>query len=109
MKNIKILVIEPNKQPYTKEIRNSIGEIYGIVYFPFEVLEVEKGIVIISSLGAKDIKDKFFPANRIYNDKIIHSSFAVLGKKENKFISLTNEQIKKYTTMFNLENVYKLK
>ena len=108
MNNIKILVVEPKKEPFVKEIKNSIGEIYGIVYFPFEIFEIEKDIVLISSLVAKEIKNKFFPANRIYRDKIIYSSFAILGKKNNNYISLTAEQIKKYTDMFSLQKDLKM-
>lgn len=108
MNNIKILVVEPKKEPFIKEIKNSIGEIYGIVYFPFETIEIEKDVVLISSLGAKEIKDRFFPANRIYKDKIIYSSFAILGKKNNTYMSLTIEQIKKYTDMFSLEKDLKM-
>ena len=108
MNNIKILVVEPKKEPFVKEIKNSIGEIYGIVYFPFEIFEIEKDIVLISSLGAKEIKNKFFPANRIYRDKIIYSSFAILVKKNNNYISLTAEQIKKYTDMFSLQKDLKM-
>lgn len=108
MNNIKILVVEPKKEPFVKEIKNSIGEIYGIVYFPFEIIEIEKDIVLISSLGAKEIKDRFFPANRVYKDKIIYSSFAILGKRNNNYMSLTTEQIKKYTDIFSLEKDLKM-
>lgn len=108
MDNIKILVVEPKKEPLVKEIKNSIGEIYGIVYFPFEIIEIEKDVVLISSLGAKEIKDRFFPANRVYKDKIIYSSFVILGKRNNNYISLTAEQIKKYTDMFSLQKDFKM-
>lgn len=108
MNNIKILVVEPKKEPYVKEIKNTIGEIYGIVYFPFEISEIEKDVILISSLGAKDIKDKFFPVNRIFKDGIIYSNFAILGKKGDEFISLNNEQIKKYIDMFSLEKNFKM-
>lgn len=108
MNSIKILVVEPKKEPFVKEIKNSIGEIYGIVYFPFEIIEIEKDVVLISSLGAKEIKDRFFPANRVYKDKIIYSSFAILGKRNNNYISLSTEQIKKYTDMFSLQKDLKM-
>lgn len=107
-KNIKILVIEPNKAPYEKTIKNSISEIYEIVYFPFEILEIEKGIFLISSLAAKEIKDNIFKANRIYKDKIIYSNFAIVGKKNSDFTSLNKEQVKKYIDVFSLENDKKL-
>lgn len=106
MNNIKILVVEPAKQPYVKEIKNNIGVIYGIVYFPFEMSEINQNVILISSLGAKDIQDKTFVANRIYKDKFIYSNFIVLGKQGDNFVSLTNEQIKKYTEMFTLRGVY---
>lgn len=108
MNSIKILVVEPNKEPYIKEIRNSIGEIYGIVYFPFETLEIEKDVALISSLGAKAINDKCFAANRIYKNKIIYSNFVIVAKKGNEFKSLTKEQIEEYIDMFKLENYSKL-
>lgn len=108
MNNIKILVVEPKKEPFVKEIKNSIGEIYGIVYFPFEIIEIEKDVVLISSLGAKEIKDRFFPANRVYKDKIIYSSFAILGKRNNNYISLNAEQIKKYKDVFSLQKDLKM-
>lgn len=68
--------------------------------FPFEILEIEKDIILISSLCGKDIKDSFSPANRIFKDSI--SSFVILGKKNGEFVSLTNEHIRKYTDMFSL-------
>lgn len=105
MKIIKILVVEPNKEPYVKEIKNNISSIYGIVYFPFEELKIEKDIVLINSFNS----DKFLKANRIVTDKIIYGSFAIVGIKGNEFISLTNEQIKKYTDMLKLENNLKMR
>ena len=108
MNNIKILVVEPNKQPYIKEIKNTISEIYGIVYFPFEILEIEKDVILISRLGAKDIKDKSFPTNRIFKNSIIHGNFVILGKNNNDYISLTNEQIKKYFDIFSLDRNFKI-
>lgn len=108
MNKIRILVVEPNKEPYVKEIKNSIGEIYGIVYFPFEILEIEKDVILVSSLGAKNINEKCFAANRIYKDKIIYSNFAIISKKGNNYTSLSNEQIKNYIDMFKLENYSRL-
>lgn len=101
--NIKILVVEPNKQPYIKEVKNNITPIYGLVYFPFEILELEENIILISSMGARESNDKCFVANRIYNDKILYSNFVILGKQKEEFTSLSNEQIKKYTDIFKKE------
>ena len=108
MNVIKILVVEPDKQPYVKEIKNSISEIYGFVYFPFEINEIDKNIILISSLGAKGLNDKIFKANRIYNNKIIYSNFVLIGKNIKDYTSLTEEQIKIYTDMFKLEKNWKI-
>lgn len=105
MKIIKILVVEPNQEPYVVEIKNNISAIYGIVYFPFEELTIEKGIVLIHSFNS----DSFLKANRIVKNKIIYGSFAIVGKKRNDFISLTNDQIKMYTDILKLENNLKMK
>lgn len=104
MKNVKILVVESNKQPYVAEIKDNIGELYGFVYFPFEELEIEKSVLLIHSFQP----DNFLKANRIFRDNIIYGSFAIVGKKNNTFVSLTNEQIKYYMNIFDLQNVNKM-
>lgn len=35
MNKIKILIVEPNKASYEKVINNTIDEIYGLVYYPY--------------------------------------------------------------------------
>lgn len=102
MEKVKILVVRPNKEPYVEEIKNSIGDIYGIVYFPFETVQIDENVSLISSI--RDSTNKDFTANRIFNDRIIYSNFAIVGKKDNNFISLTAEQIKKYVDIFKMGN-----
>ena len=104
MKIIKILVVESSKQPYVAKINDNIGELYGFVYFPFEKLEIEKDIILVHTFQP----DSFQKANRIINDKIIYGSFAIIGRKDNKFISLTDEQIKYYMNIFDLKNATKM-
>ena len=106
MNIIKVLVVEPKKEPYIKEMKNTIGEVYGIVYAPIEMLKIEEDVFLIQSLGAKNIKDAFFPANRMFKGNILYSNFVIIGKNDDTFISLSNEQIKKYTNMFKLEKDY---
>ena len=104
MKIIKILVVESSKQPYVTEIKDNIGELYRFVYFPFEELEIENDIILVHTFQP----DSFQKANRIIKDKIIYGSFAIVGKKNNQFISLTDEQIKYYMNIFDLKNATKM-
>ncbi len=104
MKIVKILVVESSKQPYVAEINDNIGELYGFVYFPFEELEIEKDIILVHTFQP----DSFQKANRIIKDKIIYGSFVIVGKKNNQFISLTDDQIKNYMNVFDLQNATKM-
>ena len=71
MKKIKILVIYPNKQPTIEEIKGNEEGLYGLVYFPYEQIELEKDIYLIYS---KEAKENEFPLCRIYKGKkiVIH-------------------------------------
>ena len=104
MKIIKILVVESSKQRYVAKINDNIGELYGFVYFPFEELEIEKDIILVHTFQP----DSFQKANRIIKEKIIYGSFAIVGKKNNQFISLTDDQIKYYMNIFDLQNATKM-
>ena len=104
MKIIKILVVESSKQPYVAKINDNIGELYGFVYFPFEKLKIEKDIILVHTFQPYS----FQKANRIINDKIIYGSFVIVGKKNNQFISLTDDQIKNYMNIFDLQNATKM-
>lgn len=100
MNKIKILVVRPNKQPYIKEINNTINEVYGLVYYPYNEIEIQKNIFLIYS---KDVieDEKMFEKNRMIKDIQIYGNFVVVSKIKDSFISLTNEQIKDVLNLIN--------
>lgn len=99
MKKIKILAIYPNKQPVIEEIKNNEEGLYGLVYFPYEQIELEKDIYLIYS---KEANEKDFPLCRIYKGKKIYSNFVIVAKEFNTYKSLSKEQINKYTRLFRI-------
>ncbi len=99
MKKIKILVIYPNKQPTIEEIKGNEEGLYGLVYFPYEQIELEKDIYLIYS---KEAKENEFPLCRIYKGKKIYSNFVIVAKEFNTYKSLNKEQINKYTRLFRI-------
>lgn len=100
MNKIKILVIESNKEPYTKVINNSMNEIYGLVYYPYKEIEIEKNVFLIYSKEATEKQDTTFKQNIKINDTLIYGTIVIISRKNNKFISLTTEQIKELKDFF---------
>ena len=101
MSVIKILVVQPNKQPYIKEIKNNIDSIYGLVYYPYKEVELEKNIYLICS---KEAENNNFSICRKLKDMNIYSNFVIVKKENNKYNSLTEKEIIKYSTMFKIKN-----
>ena len=99
MKKIKILVIYPNIQPVVKEIKDNEEGLYGLVYFPYEQIKLEKDIYLIYS---KEANEKEFPLCRTYKEKKIYSNFVIVAKENNKYKSLNKEQINRYIELFTI-------
>lgn len=99
MKKIKILAIYPNKQPIIKEMKADEEGLYGLVYYPYKEIQLEKGIYLIYSAEAKENE---FPLCRIYKDKKIYSNFVIVAKEFNTYKSLNKEQLNKYTRLFRI-------
>lgn len=97
MNKIKILVVEPNKQPYPKMINNTEDEIYGLVYYPYKKLEIEKNVFLMYSKEATENQDTIFKVNRRINKTLIYGTFIIVGNKNNNFISLNDRQIEELT------------
>lgn len=94
MKNkIKALIIEPNKEPYTIEDKYIEDKLYGLIYYPFEKLEIEKDIFIIYSKEATSANQNTFPKNRKIEGHQIYGIFAVVKMQNNQYMSLTDKEI----------------
>lgn len=101
MNNIKILVVEPNKEPYEKIIKNTLDSIYGLVYYPYQQIEIDKNVYLIYS---KEAESNNFPICRKLKELKIYSNFVVIKKENNKFVSLNDIELKKYIKMFQLRD-----
>lgn len=100
MNNIKILVVEPNKKMYEKIIKNTIDEIYGLVFYPYKEIEIQKDVFVIYSKEATQLRDKIFKENRKINNTNIFGTFVIVARKNNKLISLTDYQVKEIKNLF---------
>ena len=90
---IKALIVEPKKEPYTIESKYIEDKLYGLIYYPFEKLEVEKNIFVIYSKEATSANEKMFPKNRQVEGHQIYGTFAVVKIQNNEYVSLTEKEI----------------
>ena len=90
---IRILVLEPGKKPYEKEIRNNITEIYSLVYYPYIEIPISENLTVIASKepGLEDFK-----FNRKVRGIEIYGRCVVVAKQDTRFISLSELQVRKY-------------
>ena len=102
--NIKVLVVEPDKCPYTKDIENELHTLQQIVGGYIEaVYPFEDPVAVICSEEGKLIG---MPLNRSLRDSegniydIIAGTFLVVGLTEDDFGSLSPDQIHKFTSHF---------
>lgn len=98
---MKIMIIEPNKQPYIEKIWNDLESLRKKIGQEIEVIEYNKVLIVYNSRGLADN----IPVNRYIDDLAIRGTFVITGNntKELDFESLTEEQIEQYTEMFKLD------
>lgn len=90
---IKVIIVEPNKEPYTIEDKYIEYKLYGLIYYPFEKLEIEKNIFVIYSKEATSANQNMFPKNRQVKGHQIYGTFAVVKIQNNEYVSLTEKEI----------------
>lgn len=94
---IKVLIVEPDKKPYVKEIENTLEEkqkiVGGLIYF----YEAEKNVDFIWNEEGKELDLEF---NRVIEKDVIAGTFIIAGQENGESISLTRKQIKKYKKHF---------
>lgn len=101
---MKILIVEPQKPPYSKDISGTLEELQAIVggyiqaIYPFD-----DPIVLVCNEEGKLID---LPLNRLIFDRsgrvydLICGTFFLVGLGTEAFISLTDDEIKKYSQYF---------
>ena len=107
---LKILIVEPGKEPYEAEIRDELEAKQSVVGGLIEpVYFAEKDNVLIYC--DEEFLLKSCEPNRKVGDIIIHGTFMVVGNGENEYdegieVSLTDEQVKEYSAMFRYPLIY---
>ena len=104
IETMKVLVVEPEKEPYVKEISSGLSslqkEVGGFIeaVYPFE----DPVAIICNEEG----KLEGLPLNRALRDEdghvydIIAGTFLIAGLSEDNFCSLDDVQIEKFSAMY---------
>lgn len=99
-KKIRVLIVEPRKEPYVKEIEDTLEEKQKIVGGLIDFIELEDDVDLIFN---EESKINNLEMNRIIKNDIVCGTFIICGQRNGESISLTDEQIKKYKKYFSLK------
>ncbi len=95
---MRVLIIEPMKEPHVADIENDLKSMQDVVGGLIEVINLEDDIVMVDNEEGKLIG---LEGNRRVGRDIIAGTFFLCGSNdEGEFVSLTEEQINKYTDRF---------
>ncbi|MBQ3211278.1 MAG: DUF3846 domain-containing protein [Oscillospiraceae bacterium] len=110
IETMKVLVVEPEKEPYVKEISNGLSslqkEVGGFIeaVYPFE----DPVAIICNEEG----KLEGLPLNRALRDEdghvydIIAGTFLIAGLSEDNFCSLDDVQMEKYSALYKTPELF---
>ena len=101
MSKIRILIVEPNKEPRQAKIEHTLHDLQSIVGGLIEYVELEYNVDLICN---EEGKIDNLELNRSITNDIIAGTFIVAGQHYGDTISLSRKQIKKYKKRFRLEN-----
>ena len=87
---VKILVLEPGKKPWVKEIKN-ISDIYSLVYFPYIEIKISENLTAIATKEPEN-----FTFNRKIRNIKTYGRVLVVAKNDAAITSMTEFQIRKY-------------
>lgn len=99
MNKIRILVVEPNKEPYKKKIPHTLENMQRVVGGLIEFVELEYNIDLICNEEGKIYN---LPMNRAIQNDIVAGTFFIAGQHHGETISLSKKQIKRYKDIFKL-------
>ena len=99
MKKLRILIIEPSKEPYKIKIKYTLENLQKLVGGLIDIIELENNVDLICNDEGKILE---LPINRITKCDIIVGTFLITGHHNGETISLSKKQIRKYKKEFNL-------
>ena len=99
---MKVLVIEPHKKPYTKEVEHTLENLQGIVGGLIEPIYLDDVAIVVNEEG----KINGLPFNRALRDEnrkildLLFGTFFICGLGEENFTDIPEQAIPKYSKMF---------
>lgn len=101
---MKILVVEPEKTPYEREISDDLHEMQEVVGGLIEPIYFEPKNDALVFCNEEFLLNGSQP-NRMVGDVLVHGTFFVVGNRETEYgeqesCSLTDEQISRYSEEF---------
>ena len=107
---MKILVVEPLKHPYVEDIDGSLKSMQEIIGSGVHATHpFDDSVNVITTDMGRLIEQ---PMNRALRDEdgrvddVLSGTFLICGISNDRFISLTDEQIKRYTQLFYVPEVF---
>lgn len=98
---IRILIVEPNKEPRQAKVEHTLQNLQNIVGGLIEIVELEHNVDLVCN---EEGKLRSLELNRAITNDIIAGSFFIAGQHKGETISLSRKQIRKYKKRFKLEN-----
>ena len=107
---LKVLIVEPGKEPYEAEIRDELEAKQSVVGGLIEPVYFTRDDNVLVYCDEEFLLKGCEP-NRRVGETIIHGTFMVVGNGENEYgegieVSLTDEQVKEYSAMFRYPLIY---
>lgn len=98
---IKVVIVEPYREPKVKEISNTLKELQKIVggYIEIVPLQIGNNLSVICNEEGKLLG--LLP-NRSLGQDVLCGTFLVVSTKEDEFVSLTGDEIGYITKRFAL-------
>jgi len=99
MNEIKVLMIEPKKEPYVTEIGDDLKSMQKAVGGYIETVPLSGTAVLVCNEEGKLLR---MEVSRRLVDDILLGTFFVAGYKEDEFTDLSDADIEKYTQLFKI-------
>lgn len=98
---LRVMVVEPDKEPYEKFLKDSLEAMYEIVGKP---IEVTRDILLPGMLLVVNEEGKLrgLPINRCTGDDIICGTFFVCRNGKDDFKNLTDADVEEIKTVYGL-------
>ena len=93
MSKIKVIVVEPNKKPYVKEVNNKLEDLQEIVGGYIEVVSLGYPFLLVCNEEGKILGLQ--PNGSMGNDIICGTFFITADTSESEFRSLNDNEIKR--------------